>query len=163
MDLSCTPGTFIRRRLGIGTPGEYLAAYPIHQTATPSPNSWGHNGYHEHWINAKNDWIWRPLHEAAARMTQAVTDYPACAGDSAEDRVLRQAGRKLMLAQSSDWPFMIYIGDGRQYAERRFGDHLNRFHDLLDDLDRGQIDLRKLAAMEYMDAIFPELDYHLFA
>ncbi len=149
--------------LALGTPGEYMAAYPIQQTAVPSPNSWGHNGYHEHWVNPKNDWIWRPLHEAALRMKHTVDQHASCPLNSAEDRVLRQAGRELMLAQSSDWPFMINIGDGSQYARRRIGDHLNRFHDLLDDLIRRQIDQKKLQAIEYMDAIFPQLDYRIFA
>ena len=55
-----------------GTPGEYLAAHPIQQKAMPAPSSWGKNGYNEHWVNPKTDWMWRPLHEAAARMRQAV-------------------------------------------------------------------------------------------
>ena len=68
-----------------------------------------------------------------------------------------------MLAQSSDWPFMITNGDTQQYARRRLGDHLNRFHDLLDGLARQHIDTKRLDAIEYMDAVFPELDYRLFA
>jgi 1,4-alpha-glucan branching enzyme len=149
--------------LALGTPGEYLAAHPIQQTAVPSPNSWGYNGYHEHWVNPQNDWIWRPLHEAARRMTRTVKQFPAEGQSNLEDRVLRQAGRELMLAQSSDWPFMIFLGDGRQYALRRLSDHLNRFHDLLDDLGHRRIDPKKLRALEYLDAIFPELDYRLYA
>ena len=76
---------------------------------------------------------------------------------------MRQAGRELMLAQSSDWPFIITNGTTEQYARRRFHDHVNRFHDLLDGLERQEIDPRKLEALEHMDAIFPELDYRLFA
>ena len=75
----------------------------------------------------------------------------------------RQAGRELMLAQSSDWPFMITNGSTEQYARRRFHDHLNRFHDLVHGLEQHQIDRGRLEALEYMDALFPELDYRLFA
>ena len=49
---------------------------------------------------------------------------------------LRQAGRELMLAQSSDWPFIITNGTTEQYARRRFHDHMHRFHDLLSRLER---------------------------
>ncbi len=80
-----------------------------------------------------------------------------------QDRTLRQAGRELMLAQSSDWPFIITNGTTEEYARRRFQDHLNRFHYLLDDLDNQEVDVRSLEALEYMDAVFPELDYRLFA
>lgn len=149
--------------LELATPGQYLEQFPIQQKAMPAASSWGRNGYAEHWVNPKTDWMWRPLHEAAARMRQTVqrnTNWPQ---GSLEDRVLRQAGRELMLAQASDWPFIITNGTTEQYAKRRYFDHLNRFHDLLNCLDHRQIDRRKLEALEYMDAIFPELDYQLFA
>jgi 1,4-alpha-glucan branching enzyme len=149
--------------LASGTPGEYLRAHPIQQKAMPAPSSWGRNGYHAHWVNPKTDWMWRPLHEAAARMRRAVQDHPGQAPGSLEDRLLRQAGRELMLAQSSDWPFIITNGTTEQYARRRFHDHVNRLHDLLQDLDRRQIDAGKLEALEFLDALFPELDYQLFA
>src|SRR5205807_6242717 len=87
--------------LTAGTPGEYLAAHPIQQKAMPAASSWGKNGYNEHWVNPKTDWMWRPLHEAAARMRQAVEHHPAVPTGGLEERALRQAGRELMLAQSS--------------------------------------------------------------
>ncbi len=149
--------------LELGTPGEYLDAYPIQQKATPSASSWGHKGYNVYWVNQETEWIWPPLHEAAARLRQTVERYPQQEVQDVEDRVLRQAGRELMLAQSSDWPFMITKGQADEYARRRIGDHLNRLHDLLDGLDRKQIDRQRLAAFERMDAVFPELDYRLFA
>jgi 1,4-alpha-glucan branching enzyme len=129
----------------------------------PAASSWGRNGYNEHWVNPKTDWMWRPLHEAAARMRQVVQNHTDQAEGSLEDRVLRQAGRELMLAQSSDWPFIITNDTAAEYARRRFHDHLNRFHDLLNGLERRRIEENRLEALEYMDALFPELDYRLFA
>jgi 1,4-alpha-glucan branching enzyme len=149
--------------LELGTPSQYLEAFPIQQRATPAASSWGKNGYNEHWVNPKTEWMWRPLHEAAARMRRAVESRPDVVPDSLEDRALRQAGRELMLAQSSDWPFIITNGTTEEYARRRFHDHVNRFHDLLHGLDARQVDAGKLEALEYMDAIFPCLDYRLFA
>jgi 1,4-alpha-glucan branching enzyme len=149
--------------LALGTPGEYLEQYPIQQKGVPAASSWGKNGYHEHWVNPKTEWMWRPLHEAAVRMGQAVRGRPECPPDSLEDRALRQAGRELMLAQSSDWPFIITNGTTEEYARRRFQDHLNRLHYLLHGLEQGGLTPDRLAALEYMDAIFPQLDYRLFA
>jgi 1,4-alpha-glucan branching enzyme len=149
--------------LEAGTPGEYLKAFPIQQRATPSASSWGRNGYSEHWVNPKTAFMWRPLHEAAARMSRAVRTHGSPPAGGLEDRVLRQAGRELMLAQASDWPFIITDGSTEQYARRRFHDHVNRFHDLLNGLEARQIDPARLEALEYMDALFPELDYKLFA
>jgi 1,4-alpha-glucan branching enzyme len=149
--------------LALGTPGDYLAAHPIQQKAMPAPSTWGKNGFNEHWINPKTEYMWRPLHESAARMRQAVHKNPSLPAGSVEDRAMRQAARELMLAQSSDWPFIITNGTTEEYARRRFQDHLNRFHFLLDNVEHRQVDVRSLEALEHMDAIFPELDYHLFA
>jgi 1,4-alpha-glucan branching enzyme len=149
--------------LEAGTPGQYLSDFPIQQKAMPAASSWGRNGYSEHWVNPKTAFLWRPLHEAAARMRQAVRDRPEPPAGGLEDRALRQAGRELMLAQASDWPFIISDGSTEEYARRRFHDHLNRFHDLLRGLESRQIDPARLEALEYMDALFPELDYRLFA
>jgi 1,4-alpha-glucan branching enzyme len=145
------------------TASEFLNQYPILQKAMPAQCSWGRNGYHEHWVNPKVAWMWRPLHEAAARMRQTVEQRPAPHKGSVEDRALRQAGRELMLAQSSDWPFIVTNGTTVEYAVRRFRDHMNRFHGLLFELERQEINQDRLRALEYMDAIFPELDYRLFA
>jgi 1,4-alpha-glucan branching enzyme len=149
--------------LSAATPGDYLSWHPIQQKAMPAPSSWGKKGYNEHWVNPKTEWVWRPLHEAAARMRQTVQRNPGCTHGSLPDRAMRQAGRELMLAQASDWPFIITNGTTEEYARRRLSEHLNRCHWLLDGVDRQEIDPTKLEALEYMDAIFPELDYRLFA
>jgi 1,4-alpha-glucan branching enzyme len=149
--------------LELGTPSQFLAAFPVQQKAMPAASSWGKNGYHEHWINPRTEWMWRPLHEAAQRLRHAIASRPEVTPDSLEDRVLRQAARELMLAQSSDWPFIITNGTTEEYARRRFHDHLHRMHDLLERLEQGRSDEGRLEALEYMDAIFPELDYRLFA
>ncbi|HUY88018.1 MAG TPA: 1,4-alpha-glucan branching protein domain-containing protein [Pirellulales bacterium] len=149
--------------MSLGTPGEYLARHPVHQKAVPAASTWGRNGYNEQWVNPSTEWLWRPLHEGAVRLREIVTLNSAWPPGSYEDRVLRQAGRELMLAQASDWPFMITNGNTAQYARRRVNDHLNRFHELLDGFDRQTIDPGRLEALEAMDAVFPQLEYRYFA
>jgi len=146
----------------LATPSEYLALHPVQQKAMPSPSSWGHNGYNEQWINPKTVALWQPIHEASSRMAQVVTGVASLALGSLEDRTLRQAARELMLLQGSDWPFAITNGTTEAYAKRRFFDHLARFHDLLNELEHHNVDEGKLAALEQMDALLPELDYHLY-
>jgi 1,4-alpha-glucan branching enzyme len=140
--------------LGLITPSEYLDAYPVQQRAMPAPSSWGHGGYNEHWINPKTQWIWRLLHEASQRLELGVRASPGGLGG----RALRQAARELLLAQSSDWPFAITNGTTDEYARRRLLDHLSRCHDLLGDLENDAVDAEKVAALEFMDSLFPELD-----
>ena len=148
--------------LAVGTPSDYLSAYPIQQKATPAASSWGRNGYAEHWVNPKTDFMWRPLHEAAVLMTRYANAAKARSLTPLEERVMRQAARELLLAQSSDWPFIITNGTTEQYARRRFADHLNRFHDLINSFEKRQYNEEELATLEYMDAVFPEIDYQLY-
>ena len=42
----------------------------------------------------------------------------------------RQAGRELLLAQASDWPFLIRMGTAEGYARRRVEGHLQAFEGL---------------------------------
>jgi 1,4-alpha-glucan branching enzyme len=149
--------------LALSTPGDYLKAHPVQQLAIPAPSTWGRNGYNEHWVNQRTEWMWGPLHEAAERMTQTVGRAKKQSLSPLQERALTQAGRELMLAQSSDWPFIITNGTTEQYARRRFHDHLNRCHDLLQRFDQQQIDEKMLSAFECADALLPELDYTLFA
>ena len=43
------------------TPEEYLRRHPTNQIATPSPSSWGEEGYWRVWLNEKNEWIYPHL------------------------------------------------------------------------------------------------------
>ena len=47
-----------------------------------------------------------------------------------------QAARELMLAQSSDWPFIMTTGSTVPYATRRFNEHTIRFTRLYQELGR---------------------------
>ena len=144
------------------TPSEYLEKCPVHQIGSPSPSSWGHKGYGEHWLNDRTAWIWRPLHQAYCRMQSAVETCVTRQHDPVVKRTLQQAARELMLAQSSDWPFAITNATTEAYAKRRLLDHLARFHELMHQLDKETVDLEVLTGLEHMDAIFPEVDYRLF-
>ena len=78
-------------------------------------------------------------------------------------RLLRQAARSLLLAQSSDWPFIMKCGTAVEYANKRVRDQLARFHFLCDAAVRNDVEERKLIALEQMDNLFPFLDYRIYA
>ena len=70
-------------------------------------------------------------------------------------RALNQAARELLLAQSSDWAFIIKTGTAVQYAVHRTSVHINRFNSLTARLTEGHVDETELAEMEKEDNIFP--------
>ena len=72
-------------------------------------------------------------------------------------RALRQAGRELLLAQSSDWPFILRTGTSPEYARRRVKDHLLRFNTLHQQLKKKRVDEKWLREVEQRDNLFPEI------
>lgn len=137
-------------------PSEYLAENPVHQELTPEMSSWGQGGYFEVWLNPKCDWIWRHLHRAEERMIALSSQLSGRGG--ALGRALAQAGRELLLAQSSDWPFILTMQTSPAYAERRLREHLHRFHEIALPLEQGRVDLEAVQRAEHQDPLFPELD-----
>ena len=79
------------------------------------------------------------------------------------DRALKQCARELVLAQSSDWPFIVSNGTSAQYAERRVKDHCSRFHYLADALTEDAVDAKELETLELMDNIFPDIKWRVYA
>jgi len=142
------------------TAPEYLAENPALQRQQPTLSSWGAEGYHMIWLNGKNDWLYRHLHLAEERMVELARRFPAA--DGLTRRCLNQAARELLLAQSSDWPFIITTGTTVPYAVKRFKEHVLRFTRLYAGLMAGQPDEAALADMEWRDSIFQEIDYRVY-
>ncbi len=147
--------------IGLITPTEYLREYPRCQPATPSPSSWGLEGYSAVWLDRSNDWIYRHLHAAAERMVGLAQTFPEA--DGLLERALKQAARELMLAQSSDWAFIMKTGSHAEYAIKRTNDHLLRFTRLYNDIRANTVDESWLGAIEYADNIFPDINYRHYA
>jgi len=78
-------------------------------------------------------------------------------------RALNQAGRELLLAQSSDWAFIMTTRTMVEYAEKRTRDHIANFTALYEQIKRKSIDEGYLGNLEYRNNIFPNIDYHSFA
>lgn len=143
------------------TPWEYLQAYPKNQVATPTESSWGNKGHSEVWCNQSNDWIYRHLHEAAIRMTEMARRFPT--PDDNLKRALNQMARELLLAESSDWAFIMNSGTMVEYAVKRTKEHIFRFNKLYDDILQLRLDMNFVAELEWKDNIFPNIDYKVYS
>ncbi len=138
---------------------DYLRQHTTHQVCYPAQSSWGYKGFHEYWLNETNAWIYPHLHKAAERMVELSKREPE---DELTGRALNQAARELLLAQSSDWAFIMRTGTMVPYAVRRTQSHLMRFHKLYDDLTQGKVDSGWLEKVEAIDNIFPNLNYRVY-
>jgi len=144
------------------TPSEYIDKYPQMQVATPCRSSWGANGYSEVWLNRSNDYVHRHLHVAGDRMVELANLYPDEPSDSLLRKALNQCARELLLAQSSDWLFIITNGTMVDYAKKRIKDHIGRFTKLYLEIKDNKIDENYLKKISEMDCIFPEIDYMIY-
>ncbi|MFZ9738022.1 MAG: glycoside hydrolase family 57 protein [Prochlorotrichaceae cyanobacterium] len=138
---------------------DYLQQNPVHQVCRPSQSSWGYRGFHEYWINETNAWIYPHLHKATERMIALSERDP---DSPLEERALNQAARELLLAQSSDWAFIMRTGTMVPYAERRTKSHLLRFNKIYDDILAGTLDAGWLEKVETIDNIFPNINYRVY-
>ena len=144
------------------TPSEFLTEQPTQQTIEPAMSTWGDKGHFEVWIDKTNAWIYPHLHSAARLMTGLARRYRENF-DPATDRVLKQLARELLLAQASDWAFLMNSGTAREYATKRIRDHLARFNRLHDQFIAGNIDEQFLADSEWRDNLFPNVNWRYYA
>lgn len=142
--------------------GDYLDRYPAHQVVTPCASSWGDAGYNGVWLNPTNDWMYRHLHVAEERMRQVARLFHYRAEDW-QRRAAQQMARELLLAQSSDWAFILTNDTTSAYANRRFRDHISRFTGIFEFLVQGVPQHQALQEIEWRDSIFQEIDYRVYA
>jgi 1,4-alpha-glucan branching enzyme len=108
------------------TGSRHLQQHPPRAAIRLPWGSWGANGDSSMWLSEQTAWTWERLWP----LEQAFWDVaPQALASPAAGPVLAQAARELLLAQSSDWQFIISTGAAADYAEQRFRIHC-------DDADR---------------------------
>ncbi len=138
---------------------EHLTEHPARTGIAMPSGSWGAEGDFSMWLNERTAWTWLRLWP----LEEAFWDVAARAlADPAAHRVLAQAARSLLLAQSSDWQFIISTGAVVDYAERRFSGHCDDLERLVGALTDGSP--QRLAAGDALadelarrDDLFPDV------
>ena len=98
----------------------HLAAYPPRTGIRMPAGSWGANGDFSMWLSdADRVDLAAPLAAGGSVLGRGAGGARRSGGAP----VLAQAARELLLAQSSDWQFIISTGAVADYAERRFTEH----------------------------------------
>ena len=150
------------------TGGEYLDLNrPVEVVQLPE-GSWGEGGYHWIWFNDMNKWTWVHIYEAEDEMHELAARY----GDTNDPellQILAQAGRELLLLESSDWQFLISTRSAADYAAERVARHYEDFKKLAamarkkangESLTDGERNL--LALVKQRDNLFADLDPRWF-
>jgi len=138
------------------TASQHLDAHPASAALQLAEGSWGANGDHTMWLNERTAWTWDrlwPLEDAFWDVA------PAALASAAARPVLAQAARELLLAQASDWQFIISTGAVVDYAERRFTLHCDDAERLIKALSGGDLGGGGRLAEELArrDDLFPDV------
>jgi 1,4-alpha-glucan branching enzyme len=78
-------------------------------------------------------------------------------------RALNQAARELLLAEASDWAFMMKTGAAAEFAKNRVTEHVRNFFELHRGITRGRINETDVARLERVNNIFRDIDYRIYA
>jgi len=148
--------------LGLITPSEYLDAHPPSHICAPAFSSWGDGGYSQMWLNETNEWIYPHLHRLEDRMVECAREFMQ-ENDPLTIRALNQMARELLLAQSSDWAFIMKTGTTVEYATRRFKEHIASFLQLYDMIKGYEIDEAFVSLLESHNNIFPDIDFRIYS
>ena len=120
--------------------------------------SWGKDGDFSYWLNQQTAWTWKRLW-ALEEAYWAVAP-KALVGGPKPRAVLAQATRSMLLAQASDWQFIISAGQAADYANQRFDEHCGQAEDLVRVLKTGTIEdatMRRVEALGAQDGVFPDV------
>ena len=146
--------------------GDVCTSSPARNVITLPEGSWGEGGYHSVWLNPDNHWTWEKLYPCQRKIRELAG--LGLQGEALEVAV--QAARELLLAEASDWQFLISTFSARDYAEARFTDHIDRFLKLAGIAERlhqsGTLTKEEtvfLADCRQKDACFPDLDLSYWA
>jgi len=143
------------------TASEHLDAHPPRIGIELLPGSWGAGGDDGMWLNPRTAWTWERLWRLEDRFWDVA---PLALPTPEIHAVLAQAARELLLAQASDWQFMITTGAVSDYAERRFALHAGDAEFLvsvLEDVARGAVIAPQALGiadeLHRRDALFPDV------
>jgi len=120
--------------------------------------SWGAHGDHHMWMHDGTRWTWERLWPLEDAFWAAA---PAALTHGWARPLLAQAARSLLLAQASDWQFIISTGAVADYAEQRFRRHCEDAETLVAALQPAAPDAQRDAAgrlaaeLVWRDALFP--------
>jgi 1,4-alpha-glucan branching enzyme len=110
------------------TASRHLAEHPARQPIAMPSGSWGANGDFSMWLGETTVWTWERVWALEETFWDAV---PVAIERPAARPVLAQAAREMLLAQASDWQFIISTGAAADYAERRLRQHCDDAEALL--------------------------------
>ena len=130
-------------------------------TIKPFFSSFLPSGYAAELLTKKNDWMYKYIVKITERMIELVEMFPA--DGSLKERVLNAAAREVLLLQSIYWPLYANDTQFKEFAERRFVEHVNSFTAAYEALGADSPDAKWLSERESKYPVFKDINYRIFS
>lgn len=130
-------------------------------TVKPFFSSFLKSGYADELLTKENDWMYRYIVKITERMIDLVEMFPA--DGSLKERVLNAAAREVLLLQSVYWPLYINDPQLKDFAEKRFVEHVNSFTAAYEALGADSPDAKWLSEHESKYPVFKDINYRIFS
>ncbi len=144
---------------------DYLAKYRDQfSTIKMGESSWGKGGHFEVWKNPEHGWIWPYINSSIKAFEGVLTNISSL--EAWERSVLQQTARELLLMEGSDWAFLLYTKQAKEYANKRFHHHHQRFNKLLwqakDFSEPHRLPKKELKKIQSIDSCFQDINIEYF-
>ncbi len=136
------------------TPSGYVDRFGSAPEEEPASSSWGDKGYYDVWLNGSNSWIYNHLHHEEKRVADLLND------KTKDKKIIEQMIAELLLAQSSDWAFLMTAKDNKQYATKRQKEHIYNFNRLDKMLENGAKDSEFLNKLKAKNSVFEGINLY---
>lgn len=151
--------------IGMTTISDYVSKFEAEFSIIKmGQSSWGEGGYFQVWKNKEHIWIWPYINSSIIEFEKILEANPN--PNEWGTRIFKQMAREILLMQGSDWPFLLYTKQTKDYANQRFHNHHQRFNKLLwaakDLKDKTRISIQELEAIETIDTCFQDININYF-
>ncbi|MBD3194284.1 MAG: DUF1957 domain-containing protein [Candidatus Lokiarchaeota archaeon] len=127
-------------------------------------STWGAGGHFQVWDNEEHRWIWPYINSSVREFESVLKNNKNPNQD--QMRVLKQVARELLLMEGSDWPFLLYTKQAKEYANERFHHHHQRFNKLIWQAknfnEPKRLSEEELTHIESIDSCFQDLNMDYF-
>lgn len=126
-------------------------------------STWGAGGHFQVWNYEEHRWIWPYINSSIKEFENILANIHN--PNEYQQRVLKQIARELLLMEGSDWVFLLYTKQAKEYANKRFHHHHQRFNKLIwqakDFTESSRLEYGELERIESIDSCFydPNIDY----
>ncbi len=124
---------------------EIAKDYPKTETIALKEGSWGENNDHSVWLNENTKWTWEKLYKTEKSFLNFLKKHKKKAlNDHTLNKILKEAAKSLIIAEASDWQFLIHTQSGVDYVTERFDKHIDEVEKLL-EIAKGYLNTNELS------------------